>query len=143
MSKNFFVIIILALLSSCISRLEKHGYMFDLSDHEKLQEGVTSKERVLKIMGSPTLVSELGDDETWIYYSENIEHFLFFKPNTEEREVLILSFNDGGVIYDLRKINLNDENKNLNFATNYTKIDDHEAHLFKSFVGNVGQIKPQ
>lgn len=126
-----------------MSRVEKHGYMFDLSDHDRLQEGVTSKERVLKIMGSPTLVSELDNDETWIYFSENVEHFLFFKPNTEEREVLILSFNEGGVVSNLKKISLSDEDKKMTFATNYTKVDDHETHLFKSFVGNVGQVKPQ
>ncbi len=143
MNRNFFLIIFLIALSSCVARLEKHGYMFDLSDYDKLQEGVTGKERVLKIMGSPTLVSELSDEETWIYYSENVEHLLFFKPNIKERQVLVLKFNEGGVVKYLEKFNLDDENKNVTFVSSYTKIDDHEAHLFKSFIGNVGQVKAQ
>lgn len=115
--------------------------MFDLSEADALQEGVTSKERVLKIMGSPTLVSELDDEETWIYYSENVEHLLFFKPTIEERQVMVLSFDSNGVIHDLRKVGLSDEDHKINFATNYTEIGDHETSLIKSFFGNVGSVK--
>jgi len=141
MTKKIFLTILLLALSSCISRVEKHGYMFDLTEIEALQEGITSKERVLKIMGSPTLVSELGNDESWIYYSEDVKHVLFFKPTTQERQVLVLTFGDNGVIRNLNKVNLSDEDEKIVFATNFTSTDDHETSLFKSFFSNVGQVK--
>lgn len=143
--KNFlFSIIFLTALSSCVSRLDKHGYMFDLSDSEMLQEGVTSKERVLRVMGSPTVVSDLDSDETWIYYSENVDNFLFFKPDVVERNVIVLSFNDSGTVKEIKKINLEQEDKNLNFVSNYTQVQSHQdAGFFKSILSNVGQVKPQ
>ena len=143
MAKKFLTAFFLLVLSSCISRSEKHGYMFDLSDSDMLQEGITSKERVLKIMGSPTIISALDNEETWIYYSESVKHILFFYPKTEERQILTLNFSDNGVVKDMKKINLADENNEIQFAENITEIDDHETSLFKSFVDNVGQVKPQ
>ena len=141
MLKKLSLIISLLALSSCFSRFEKHGYMFELSEMDMLQEGVTSKERVLKIMGSPTLVSDLGNEETWIYYSENVKHLLFFNPTIFEREVVVMNFGENGVIQNLNKITLSDEDHTINFATNYTATDDHETSLIKSFFGNVGSVK--
>jgi outer membrane protein assembly factor BamE (lipoprotein component of BamABCDE complex) len=118
------------------------GYMFELSDHDVLQEGVTSKERVLKIMGSPTLISDF-DSEVWIYYSEDVKNFLFFKPEITERNVLVIKFNDAQIIKEMKKINFADEAKKLNFVSNYTAVDSHKAGFFKSIFSNVGQIKTQ
>lgn len=142
--RNFSLTIFLILaLSSCISRLEKHGYMFDFSDQDMLQEGVISKERVLKIMGSPTIISELDKDEAWIYYFENVQHFLFFKPTITERDVLVLHFNEAGTLKELNRVNLSNQNEGIKFSANYTAVDDHKTSFLNSFFSNVGQVKPQ
>ena len=141
--KNFLCYIFLLIASSsCVSRVDKMGYMFELSDHDVLQEGVTSKERVLKIMGSPTLISDF-DSEVWIYYSEDVKNFLFFKPEVTERNVLVIKFNDAQIIKEMKKINFADEAKKLNFVSNYTAVDSHKTGFFKSIFSNVGQIKTQ
>jgi len=140
---NFLLVVVCLGAASCISRLEKHGYMFDLADHDLLQEGVTSKERVLKIMGSPTLISDLNQDEAWIYYFENVKHLLFFYPKIEERTILVLRFDNAGVVRELKSLNLEDQNSEVDFAKNYTAVDSHEVGFFKSIFSNVGQIKPQ
>ncbi len=142
--KNFLLVIfLLTMLSSCVSRLDKHGYMFDLSDHDLLQEGVTSKEKLLHIMGSPTIISDLSDNEAWIYFSEKVEHFLFFIPKITERELLVVRFDETGLVKEIKKIDLNDEDKKLQFVTNYTAVESHKAGFFKSIFSNVGQVKPQ
>lgn len=141
--KNFLCYIFLLITAnSCVSRVDKMGYMFELSDHDILQEGITSKERVLKIMGSPTLISDF-DSEVWIYYSEDVKNFLFFKPEVTERNVLVIKFNDAQIIKEMKKINFADEAKKLNFVSNYTTVDSHKTGFFKSIFSNVGQIKTQ
>lgn len=142
--KNFFIgIFLLTLLNACASRLEKHGYMFDLSDHETLQEGVTTKERVLRIMGSPTIISNLDSDEAWIYYSEDVRHFLFFNPDATSRNLLTVRFDHSGAISELKRIDLAMEEKSLEFIPAYTMVDSHKIGFFKSIFSNVGQVKPQ
>ena len=143
MKKNFFYIFLLIALNACVSKLDKRGYMFDMSDHNLLQEGITSKERVLKIMGSPTLISDLDSDEAWIYYAEDLKRLLFFKPDIISRDVLVVRFNEVGTIRELGRINLNDEEKKLQFAANFTNVESRKIGFLKSLFSNVGQIKSQ
>lgn len=128
--------------NSCVSRVDKHGFMFEFSDHEMLQEGVTTRERVLKMMGSPTLISDLDEDEAWIYFSEDLKRFLFFKPKIIERNVLVIRFKSD-TINELKKLTLNDEAQKLEFVIDYTAVNGHKTGFFKSIFSNVGQIKPQ
>ncbi|MBU6141113.1 MAG: outer membrane protein assembly factor BamE [Proteobacteria bacterium] len=137
-------IISLFILTSCFPRLEKHGYMFDMSDHELVQDGVTSKDRLFKLMGSPTLLVDSDEEEVWIYYSESVKHFLFFQPKVVERKILALNFDDKSVVKEMRIIDLEDESKDMKFVSKYTKVEDHKSEgFFKSFFGNVGQLKAQ
>lgn len=141
---KFFLINIFLLLAvtSCVSRVYKHGFMFEFSDHTLLQEGVTTKERVIKMMGSPTLISDLDSDETWIYFSEDLTGRLFFKPKTIERNILVIRFRDD-TIRELQRFGLNNEETKLQFITQYTAVESHQTGFFKSIFSNVGQIKPQ
>ena len=141
--RTFFAVLLLLLASSCLSRLEKRGYMFNLSDHEILLEGVTSKEKVVKLMGSPTLISDLDIEEAWIYYSEDVNSVLFFKPKITSRTILVIKFDQLNVIKDLKKLDFLVEEKKLEFNSNYTKVESYEAGLFKAIFSNVGQIKAQ
>ncbi len=141
MRNYFYCILSIFILTSCVTRHEKQGYMFELSDHEMIQEGITSKEKVLKIMGSPTIISDF-DDEAWIYYSEDVKKLLFFLPDIEKRDVLVLRFDKFNVVNKLQKIDLADGAK-VSFASNYTSVDSHKTGIFKSFFSNVGQVRPQ
>ena len=142
--KNFFCsIFLLIFASSCASRVEKHGYMFDLSDHHLLQEGITTKERAAKIMGSPSFVSALDADETWVYYSEDVKNFLFFIPDVTSRSLLFVRFDKKDMVKEVSRLGLDDEEKNLEFATNYTFVDSHKTGFLKSLFSNVGKVKPQ
>ena len=77
---KYLLIILILLTSSCISNIDKHGYMFDLLDTIPVEEGVTTKNKILRDLGSPTHISYLDDEEVWLYYSERTNRVLFFKP---------------------------------------------------------------
>ena len=138
--KNTFILLItLTMLSSCISSTDKYGYMFELSDADLLKEGVTTKDGVLRLMGSPTLISDINNEETWIYYSQETKKMLFFKPNIVARNILVLTFNDEELIKSLQKFDLSDES-NLKFSSNYTKVKSNQNGLFKSLISNIGKV---
>lgn len=135
-------LILLFFLASCISRVDRHGFMFEFSDVELLQKGVTDKESVKKIMGSPTLVSDFGNNESWIYFSEDLESFLFFKPKIIKRKILLVSF-DIDKISNLESFDLNSETNDSKFVSDFTNVDGHKPNFIKSIFSNVGQVKPQ
>ncbi len=139
--KIFFCsVFCLIFLFGCIKNNDRNGYLFDLSDHHLLQEGVTSKEKVLKIMGSPTLITNF-DDEAWIYYSEEVERVLFFMPKTTQRTIMVLKFDKDQIINSLEKFDLSNEDQNLKFASKYTEVKSNKIGFFKSLYSNVGQVK--
>jgi outer membrane protein assembly factor BamE (lipoprotein component of BamABCDE complex) len=140
MKKLIIIAIVLLNLSSCLSRVEKKGYMFDLSDVHLLTEGVTSKEETLRYMGSPTLISYL-DEEVWFYFAEERKHLLFFKPETVSRDILLVKFDNSTTIKELQRLSLNDENKKIDFSQKFTEVGEHETGFFKGIFGNIGQVK--
>ena len=75
--KFFTFLLLLFIVSACSFRVDKSGYMFENNDINFIQKGVTSKNTLLKNLGSPTIISYAKDKEVWIYYSENIKYILF------------------------------------------------------------------
>jgi len=141
--KNALVYLLaLSALTSCLSRVDKHGYMFDLADHHLLQSGITTKDRVLNIMGSPTVIADLNDDETWIYYAEDVKQMLFFKPDVVTRNIIAIKFDNSQTIKELTNHDISQESK-LDFASNYTKVNSVKHGFFKSLFSNIGQVRPQ
>jgi outer membrane protein assembly factor BamE (lipoprotein component of BamABCDE complex) len=139
--KKLAIVILLALsLTSCLTRVEKKGYMFDLSDANLLQEKVTSKDETLRYMGYPTLTSYINE-EVWIYMAEDKKHLLFFKPKTVSREVLVIKFDDKNTIKTLQRLSLKDGDNKLHFSPKYTEVMDNDESFFKSLFGNIGQVK--
>ena len=139
--QNFISLLLLIALTSCISRTDKHGYMFDLADHDQLKEEVTTKDVVLRVMGSPTLVADFNDEETWIYFAEDVKSLLFLKPKAVDRTIVSIKFNDD-TIKELRRYSLSDQS-NLEFAANYTEVASNKVGFFTSIFSNIGQVKPQ
>lgn len=139
--KNFICLLFLIALASCISRTNKHGYMFDLSDHDQLKEEITTKDVVLRIMGSPTLVADFSDEETWIYFAEDVKSLLFFKPTIVSRTIISIKFNNN-TIKELQRFDLSNQS-DLKFAINYTEVKSNKIGFFKSILSNIGQVKPQ
>lgn len=140
MKKFLLGILLLMFLSSCVDNSYRLGYLFDLSDYQLVQEGVTSKERVLKIMGSPTLISNLDEDETWIYFSEKVERTLFFIPDIKERTILTLKFDRSETVKSVERFDLSDEKK-MKFLKQHTEVNSNKIGFFKSIFSNVGQVK--
>lgn len=137
----FLMIFAIFCLNSCLKRVEKRGFSFDLTDYEAIEEGVTGRDEVRRIMGSPSFVAGL-DGEIWLYFAQDIEKFLFFKPKVVERRIFLLGFDDFGVVSRLENYDLDDEKK-VKFARAKTEVKSTKQGFFKSIFSNVGQVSPQ
>lgn len=139
---RYLLILLLFFLTSCISNIQKHGYMFDLVDQTYLTPGVTSKNRLLNIMGSASYISYLGDEEVWLYFYEKTNRILFFKPKILERKILLVSFDDD-VISKMRQFDLSNENDKFKFSQKFSEVETEDEGFFKALFGNVGQVSAQ
>lgn len=130
-------------LISCATTNQRHGFMFEMSDYNLIQDGVSSKEKVFKIMGLPTFTIEDYGLESWIYYSEEVEDFLFFKPKTLSRKILIVEYDDDNIVKSIKNLSLADEDRSISFYKGYTGVESHKINPIFALFANVGRISPQ
>ena len=107
--KFLFITLILSMvLTSCKFRIDKSGFLFENIDTNFIQKDITSKNSLLKNMGSPSIITWIEDDEYWIYYSEQIKHILFMKPSIIDRNIIVLKFNPEDRVDYYKKLDLAD-----------------------------------
>jgi len=137
-----FSLLIILGLASCKFRVDKSGYMFENIDTNFIQKNITSKNTLIKNMGSPSVISWIDEDEYWIYYSEEIKHILFMKPKIIDRNILVLAFNYDDRVKYVQKLDLSDQNNKFFHNISKTYIKTHQTNIFKDFFSNVGTVKP-
>lgn len=139
--KILTILLLLFFTNSCLSRVENKGYSFNLTDY-KVKEGLSSKDEILKNMGSPTLISYLDDQLFWIYFEEEVRNLLFFKPKVLKRRIMVITFNEQNIAKNVNFYNLENENP-IKFSDKKTKVEEVKKGFFADLFGNIGQVRPQ
>lgn len=141
MKKGFLAIIFILLTTSCVSRIENKGYSFELTDYQP-KEKISSKNEIIKNMGSPTLISYIDDELFWMYFEEEIELFLFFKPKVQKRKILVITFDNKNLAKTVNYYDLANQNP-IKFNENKTNVEEVKKGFFSDLFGNIGRVKPQ
>jgi outer membrane protein assembly factor BamE (lipoprotein component of BamABCDE complex) len=134
-----FICLSLFFIASC-QQVQKRGFAFDLSDYDRLQEGINDKDDVLEAMGYPSFTSENKDGEAWVYYSEDVQKLLFFKTKILERQMVAFSFAADGKIANIGEYDLDDE-KEVAFSGKITKVASQKKSWWKRIFDNIGQVR--
>ncbi|MBR2300137.1 MAG: outer membrane protein assembly factor BamE [Alphaproteobacteria bacterium] len=140
MSRFYFVFTAL-FLSACSSDvfLVHNGNMPSDDKISMVQTGQT-KEEVADILGSPSAVSSINENE-WIYMSSTLKKVAFFEPKILERDVLTIRFGKNGKVQEISK--LDEKNgKNISVDEEETASEGHNPGFFKKYFGGVGQYMP-
>ncbi|OHC74510.1 MAG: hypothetical protein A3G18_11560 [Rhodospirillales bacterium RIFCSPLOWO2_12_FULL_58_28] len=94
-------------LSACGSRIDSRGNLLDPDLLTEIKVGQHTREQIAEMLGSPSSVATF-DKETWYYISNRTETIAFFEPEVRERQVLVLRFDDKGVLHDVKTLGLGD-----------------------------------
>jgi len=119
-------------VAACSPRVDVRGSVADREDMIRIRQGITTKQEVQQVLGSPSTVSAF-DKKTWYYISKREEALAFFKPTTKDQNVIELRFDDEDVVQRIRKYSLADA-RNVSRVSRTTKADGGEPGVFKSFV---------
>src|SRR5258707_7578288 len=72
-------ILLAILLAGCAVSEDQRGNLPDPDKLAEIKSGATTKEQVVKILGSPSSASTF-DDDTWYYISRRVKQVAFFSP---------------------------------------------------------------
>lgn len=124
--------------TACTPAVDQRGNLPHPELVEQVKPGKTTREDVLSILGTPSTTMNYGG-ETWHYISARTETTAFFKPETLERKVLSITFDQNGVVRDVSTKGLED-GREVEQVDRVTPTAGKEMSILEQLLGNVGRF---
>ncbi len=138
--KRMLIVLAAAVLfTACAPRVEIRGNLPDPDLLAELEIGALDKRQVEEMFGSPSSVSTFGN-ENWYYISERTETTAFYAPEVVDRKVVVISFDDKGVIRDFASLGLED-GRIIELVERKTPTAGHEITFLQQLFGNLGRFE--
>ena len=136
MMKVFFLILVIFCCSSCIKTVHTYGYVVKDNEIKDIEKAKVKKD-IERIMGSPTTVSDFGQ-ETWYYITTKRETIAFLPSKMMEQNIIAISFKKDKVDEIVRYTEKDANGVVLRSEYTITKGNDISAtqHMF----GNLGRF---
>ena len=125
---------------ACTPRIDQRGNKPDEDQVVLINPGVDDKNRVAELIGTPSVISTFND-RTWYYISKRTETVAFFDPETVDQEVLAISFDDSGVVDNMR-IYGPEDGRTIAYVDRTTPTEGNELTIMQQLLGNLGRFNP-
>jgi outer membrane protein assembly factor BamE (lipoprotein component of BamABCDE complex) len=105
---------------------------------KELVPGTSTRADVTALVGSPTAHATF-DDNTWLYISELTQPRIGRTLGELDQHVVVMSFNQQGVLQDVRQLNKSDALP-VTVVARTTPSPGTEANFFQQLFGNIGRF---
>jgi outer membrane protein assembly factor BamE (lipoprotein component of BamABCDE complex) len=89
-------------------------------------------------LGTPSTTAAF-DDNTWYYFGETTQREAFYDPELIERHVLILRFDDGGLLSEVGTRDAN-SGREVTLVSRETPTAGHSFTVIEQILGNIGRF---
>jgi outer membrane protein assembly factor BamE (lipoprotein component of BamABCDE complex) len=127
-----------ALVAGCAASVEQRGNLPAQDKIAEIRPGSTTKDQVIKILGSPSSVS-IFNDKSWYYISRRTGQIAFFDPNVIDQQVYIVNFDDQDVVKAVDHKGLEDS-KEITPVARATPAPGRELSFLEQVIGNLGKF---
>jgi outer membrane protein assembly factor BamE (lipoprotein component of BamABCDE complex) len=140
MSKRSFLALsaCAAILSACAPTIDARGNLPDPDTVLQVQPGIDGRAQVAKLLGSPSTVATFND-KTWYYISKKTSRVAFWDPEVLDQEVLMVKFDDTGLVSDMKVYGLEDAHT-VTPDPNITPTSGRELTIVQQLLGNLGRF---
>jgi outer membrane protein assembly factor BamE (lipoprotein component of BamABCDE complex) len=114
------------------------GNHVDAEQLKELVPGTSTRADVTALVGSPTAKATF-DDNTWLYISEVTRPRIARVQGILNQNVTVLSFNDQGVLQDVKQLNKDDAIP-VSVVARTTPSPGTEASFLQQLFGNIGRF---
>ena len=128
-------------LGACAEKIDVRGHMPDDEDLARISPGVQTKNDVAQLLGTPSTVSAFRDSK-WYYIGQKSTEFAFFAPEVLERRVVVVSFDDKGVVTDTKVLSLADSQE-VDPVARETPTEGRELTFLQQMFGNLGRFNTE
>ena len=140
MSKTSFLVFsaCAAILSACAPTVDSRGNLPDADAVLQVQPGIDDRTQVAKLLGSPSTLATFSD-KTWYYISKKTSRVAFWEPTVLDQEVLMIKFDDTGIVDDMKVYGLEDAHP-VTPDPNITPTSGRELTILQQLLGNLGRF---
>ncbi len=134
-------LLILLLLTACSvveAPKQLRGNRVDADQLKELVPGTSTRADATSLLGSPTAKATF-DDNTWIYIGETTRTRVGRTPGILQQDVVVLSFDSGGVLRGVKRLN-QDDGRDVSVVSRATPSPGSEASFLQQLLGNVGKF---
>ena len=114
------------------------GNKVDADQLKELVPGTSTRADVTALIGSPTARATF-DDNTWLYVSEVTRPRVGRTLGVVSQTVLVLSFNDQGVLQNVQQLG-DDDSVPVSVVARTTPSPGTEASFLQQLFGNIGRF---
>ncbi len=134
------VVVILGagLLPACNPILRNHGFRYPDSEAPELIPGVDSQSTVLAALGNPS-TRGVFEEDTWYYISSTHEYLAYLRPDTRERRIIAVRFDDAGMVSAIDEYDMED-GRIVALVDRETPTRGRELTILEQLLGNVGRL---
>ncbi len=116
------------------------GNMVDRADLQELIPGISTRADATSLLGTPTAKASFNDNE-WIYIGQVTQPRVAQTTAVRKQKVVILTFDDKGVLRGLRELDGKDGQPLAMVATTTPSPGAHSSFL-QEILGNIGGFNP-
>jgi outer membrane protein assembly factor BamE (lipoprotein component of BamABCDE complex) len=127
--------------AACAPTVSTHGHRLDPELVAQIQPGVTSREEVAQLLGSPSSMSTF-DDKSWYYVTQRTEQLTFYDENVAAQDVLRIDFGADGLVSNVSQRGL-EMARTIEPAPETTRTLGNELTVVQQFIGNIGRFNTE
>lgn len=128
----------LATLAGCGLPVNQRGNLPKPDLLEQIRPGVTDKNSVKALLGTPSSVAAF-DGDTWYYISKEEKQMAFLRPEVMNQQVYIIHFDDKGIVSEVSHKGLDDAQK-MTPNPDATPAPGREFTFLEQLIGNFGKF---
>ncbi len=127
-------------LVACSGELTTRGNLLTAERIEEISAGESFQSDVVAAVGTPSAVSTF-ENNTWYYIGELQEQQSFLDPDVLERNVLVVNFDDSGLVQSTQLYTVAD-GQIINPVSRTTPTEGRELTILQQLLGNLGRFSP-
>jgi len=136
--RPFVFVAALATLAGCGFPVNDRGNLPKADLLAQVKPGVTDKNSVKSLLGTPSSVAAF-DGDTWYYISKEERQIAFLKPQVIKQQVYIVHFDDKGIVTEVSHKGLDDAHA-MTPNPDATPAPGREFTFLEQLIGNFGKF---
>ncbi|MGI9390924.1 MAG: outer membrane protein assembly factor BamE [Boseongicola sp.] len=132
------VLAVFSFSAACARLSDSHGYIPEQSALDEMVVGQDTKATTALILGRPS-TSGILDDRGWYYVRSDFERFLWRAPVEVDRQVVVVSFDESGVIENVEQFGL-ENGQVVVLSRRVTTSNTQGVGFLRQLFSNLGTI---